>query len=743
MGELTLASGSPLLGRRAFLRAAGVAAGVFSLEFALFGEAAAAVSSGSATAAPAQHVLNAYVSIHPDNSIVLFAKNPDCGQGIKTTFGMILAEELDADWNKVHVEQAPVAAAYGTQSSGGSNSTPTNWDTLRLAGATARAMLVNAAAMRWRVPVSSLATRDSVVVHAASGRRVTYGELAAAAATQPVPDPASLVLKRRADFRLLGTRVGNVDNHSVVTGAPIYAIDVDLPGMLHATLERCPACGGKPVSANLDEIRALPGITAAFFVTGWPTSTATRDAKEPPGVAIVGTSTWAVFSARKKLKVVWDETGAASESWSELTKRAKALVGTQGPMLLRAGGSVEGLAGKRVSAFYTYATAAHATLEPQNATASWKDGKIEIWAPTQTPTAAVAVVAASLRIKPEDITLHVCRLGGGFGRRLVNDYVCEAAVISRVIGAPVKLQWTREDDMRHDYFRAGGFHVVDGWLDGKGRLAGWQNHFITMTLDGKSPVTGGALRATEFPATLLANHRITQTMFPVGTAFGSWRAPGSNAWAFVSQSFVHELAVAAGRDHLEFLLEMFRNAPPPKPDIPDNELNPLRAIAVTREVARRAGWGSKQPAGQALGLAFYFSHRGHFAEVVRVSVDARKKITVHEVWVVGDIGPVLNRSGAEAQVQGSVIDAVSVMMAQRIDIENGRVRQSNFDNYPLLRMPGAPSLINVHCIESDRSPTGCGEPALPPLAPAVCNALFTLTGERIRELPLSNLGYSI
>jgi isoquinoline 1-oxidoreductase beta subunit len=211
----------------------------------------------------------------------------------------------------------------------------------------------------------------------------------------------------------------------------------------------------------------------------------------------------------------------------------------------------------------------------------------------------------------------------------------------------------------------------------------------------------------------------------------------------VSQSFVHELAVAAGRDHLEFLLEMFRNAPPPKPDIPDNELNPLRAIAVTREVARRAGWGSKQPAGQALGLAFYFSHRGHFAEVVRVSVDARKKITVHEVWVVGDIGPVLNRSGAEAQVQGSVIDAVSVMMAQRIDIENGRVRQSNFDNYPLLRMPGAPSLINVHFIESDRSPTGCGEPALPPLAPAVCNALFTLTGERIRELPLSNLGYSI
>jgi len=316
-------------------------------------------------------------------------------------------------------------------------------------------------------------------------------------------------------------------------------------------------------------------------------------------------------------------------------------------------------------------------------------------------------------------------------------------VISREVGAPVKLLWTREDDLRHDYFRAGGFHALDGWLDEKGALAGWQNHFISMTLDGNTPVTGGALRATEFPAPFLAHHRVTQTLFPVGTAFGSWRAPGAHSWAFVMQSFLHELAVAAGRDHLEFLLEIFRRAPPPAANIPDNELNPLRAIAVLEEAGRRADWGRRLPAGEALGLAFHFSHRGHFAEIARVSVTPDKRVRVHEVTVVGDIGPVLNRSGAEAQVQGSVIDALSVMMGQRIDIEDGRVQQSNFHEYPLLRMPAAPPEVHAWFIESDRSPTGCGEPALPPLAPAVCNAIFTLTNERVRELPLSNLGFTI
>ncbi len=734
------------LHRRAFLRVAASAAGAFTLEFLPGGSASAAEFGGAVAgpAAAADESLNAYVRIGPDGTIVLFAKNPDCGQGIKTTFGMILAEELDADWSQVRVEQAPVAEVYGPQGSGGSNSTPTNWDRLRIAGATARAMLVAAAAARWRVPAEELVTASGQVLHGSSGRRLSYASLAADAARQPVPDPASLVLKKRADFALLGTRVGGVDNLAFVTGQPVFGIDVDLPGMLHATLERCPARGGRPVSANLEEIRALPGVRAAFFVRGWPTAAAIRDAKEPPGVAIVGTSTWAVLSARRKLRVVWDETDAAKESWSTLRQTAEELArtGQRGPVTLTEAGDVDALQARRISAFYAYAMAAHAPLEPQNATAWWKDGQIELWAPTQNATAAIAAVSGSLGIAPSQVTLHVTRIGGGFGRRLVNDYVCEAAVISREVSAPVKLLWTREDDMRHDYYRAGGFHALDAWLDTDGRLVGWQNHFISMTLDGTAPVAGGALRPAEFPTPHVRHHRVTQTLLPVGTAFGPWRAPGSHSWAFVMQGFLHELAVAAGRDHLEFLTEVLRGAPPAAGPIPDNELDPVRAIAVLEEVARRAGWGKPQPSGQALGLAFHFSHRGHFAEIARVSLGAGKRVQVHEVTAVGDIGPVLNRSGAEAQVQSCIVDALSAMMGQRIDIENGRVQQGNFDQYPLLRMPAAPPRINAFFIESDRTPVGCGEPPLPPLAPAVCNALFTLTGERIRELPLSNLGYS-
>lgn len=724
------------LSRRGFLRIAAGTAGALALEI---------VSPAAPGAEPGtSQVVNPYIRIEPDNRIVLYAKNPDCGQGIKTTFAMILAEELDADWSRVRVEQAPVHEVYGPQHSGGSSSTPNNWDRLRYAAAAARHMLVAAAAARWQLPMDRLATRDSHVVHAGSGRRLTYGELAAEAARQPVPEQALLPLKKGSDHRLLGTRVGGVDNLAVVTGAPLFGIDVVVPGMLYAVLERCPARGGRPVSANLEHVRALPGIRAAFIINGGAPAAAVRDSREPPGVAIVGTSTWAVFRARRELRVEWDEADAAKESWSAMSAHARSLVGTQGPEVLASGGDVAALppGTKRVSAWYHYANAAHATLEPQNAVAHWQDGKVTIWAPTQSATNGVAIVAGTLGIAPADVTLHVTRIGGGFGRRLLNDYVCEAAVISREVGAPVKLMWSREDDMRHDFFRAGGFHAFDGWVK-DGRLVGWQDHFVSLTNDGRTPVAGGNLRPAEFPAPYVANHHVTQTLLPVRTGFGWWRAPASHSIAFAIESFLHELSLAAGRDHLEFLLDVLRAAPAAGPDHPADQLNPARAIAVIEQVGRRSGWGSPQPDGQALGLAFHFSHRGHFAEVARVSVDAAKKITVHEVTVVGDIGPVLNRSGAEAQVQGSVVDALSVMMGQRIDIENGRVKQSNFHEYPLLRLPSAPRRIDIHFIESGFPPTGCGEPALPPLAPAVCNALFTLTGERIRELPLSNLGYSV
>jgi isoquinoline 1-oxidoreductase beta subunit len=345
-----------------------------------------------------------------------------------------------------------------------------------------------------------------------------------------------------------------------------------------------------------------------------------------------------------------------------------------------------------------------------------------------------------LGIPESKITLHQLRIGGGFGRRLVNDWLCETAAIARRVAAPVMLTWTREDDMEHDFFRAGGFHALKGAVDAKGRLAAWQDHFITFTHDGKGPVSGGYVSPQVFPGELIDNYRLSQTMLPWSTPCGAWRAPGSNVFGFVVQSFLHELAVAAGRDHLEFLLEVLG---PPRWLEPGNawSLHTGRAADVIRLAAEKAGWGARMPPGRGLGLAFYFSHAGHVAEVAEVSVEANRALRVHRVTVAADVGPIVNRSGAENQCEGAVIDGLSAMLAQQITHENGRVREINLDRYPLLRMPQAPR-VEVHFIESDHPPTGLGEPALPPLAPAVCNAIFAATGQRVYELPLSKAGFT-
>jgi isoquinoline 1-oxidoreductase beta subunit len=738
------------LDRRGFLKLAGAAGGL-TLAFRLPVAGAAETHEGrtvhdGATGTEAGP-LNAFVRVNPDNTVLLVAKNPDCGQGIKTGLTLILAEELDADWSLVRVEQAIAnAQLYGRQVAGGSTSTPTNWDRLRMAGAAARYMLVAAAAQQWQVPASELSTAKSVVTHAPSGRSASYGELAGAAARIAPPDDKTLKLKERKDYRLLGTRVPHVDNLAVVTGKPLYGIDQSIPGMLFAVYQKAPAPGGKPLSANFDEIKALPGVQHAFIVAGNPEFAEFGQIQALPGVAIVATSTWAAFSAKKKLKVVWDESEASKDSWSAALRQAQTLAAQPGAAPVFEAGNVDaafGAAGaKTVDALYTYAHVSHATLEPMNTTAWFRDGRIEIWAPTQAPDNAVPSVAKALGITPNDVTLHVTRIGGGFGRRLANDYTCEAAVIAKQIGVPVKLQWTREDDMAHDTFRAGGFHSFKGAVDKAGRISAWQDHFISFSIDGKKGVSGGVLSPTEFPGPLLPNYRATTTLLPIKTPFGPWRAPGSNVIAFAVQSFLHELATAAKRDHLEVLLEVMgepRWLDPGK----GNSLNTGRAAAVIRMAADKGGWGRKLPQGEGLGLAFHFSHQGHFAEVAHVRVAANKKLTVLGVTVVGDIGPVINMSAAENQCEGCVIDGLSAMMGQEITMENGRVQQTNFHQYPLLRIASAPKKIDVHFIQSDFSPTGCGEPAFPPLAPAVANAIFAATGQRVRTLPLSKAGYSI
>ena len=727
------------LSRRSVLNLSAATAGGLLLGFFTAG------TPKAAQAATGDFKPNAYISISPNGRITILSKNPEVGQGVKTSLPMIIAEELDAAWSDVDVQQAYLSQTdFGAQFAGGSRSIPTNWMGHRQAGATARAMLVQAAAREWGVATAECTTSDSAVIHAASNRKLGYGKLAGAAARLPVPDVASVKLKDRSEFKLLGKYVTGVDNEKIVTGQPLFGIDTTLPGMLYAVYEKCPATGGRVASANLEQIKSMPGVKDAFVLDGNDNVNQLM-----PGVAIVAESTWAAFRAKSALQVEWDETDASKDSWTDLSAKAEELSAQpRGEKIIHTTDGIDDAftgAAKTVKAFYSYPFISHANLEPQNCTA-WRQGnKLEIWAPTQAPGnlgnfGAWPFLTNDLGFAEENVTLNRIRGGGGFGRRLANDSVCEAAAIAARVDAPIKLTWTRQDDMLHDFYRAGGFHALEGGLDADGKLVAFRNHFISVTTDGENGVSGGSMRETEFPASVLANAEISQTLMPIKTPCGPWRAPGSNVFAFAIQSFIHELAVAGGRDHLEFLMEIM-GEPRWLDENNPGALHTGRAAGVIKLAAEKAGWGREMPAGRALGLAFYFSHSGHIAHVAEVSVEANNKIRVHKVTVAADVGPIVNRSGAENQIEGSVIDGLSTMMNLQLNIENGRIQETNFDQYTILRMPDAPE-VEIHFIESDFPPTGLGEPALPPLAPAVANAVFAASGRRVRALPFMMNGFS-
>ncbi len=723
------------LSRRSFLKVTGVAGAGLVLAFYVGEKAEAQTASGK------QFAPNAFVSIAPDGTITIMSKNPEIGQGIKTAMPMIVAEELDADWAHVKTVQAPVdAKLYGRQWAGGSRSIPTNWDAMRQAGATARAMLVQAAAKQWGVPEAEITTAKSVVTHAGSGKSATYGELALKAAALKVPDPKTVKLKDRKDYSLLGSRITGVDNQQIVTGQPLFGIDVNVPNMHYAAFEKCPAVGGKVKSANLDEIKQLPGVTDAFIVEGTG-----KPSEVMPGVAIIATSTWAAFSAKRKLKIEWDESEASKDSWSQSVAQAQELAkqpqGTK--ELTKIGDFDKALEGTATAeGFYSYPFIPHAPLEPQNTTAQWQGDKLVIWAPTQNASTAMTMLPGIFGVKPENVTMYQTRVGGGFGRRLQNDYVMEAVQIAKQAGVPVKLQWTREDDMQHDFFRPGGFHAFKGGVDSNGKLVAFADHFITFSSDGGEKAVGsGDISPEEFPTLLVPNVKLTTTMLPWKIPTGPWRAPRSNTVAFAVQSFLHELSSAAKRDHLQFLLDLM-GEPRHLPPATESALNTGRAAEVIKLAAEKAGWGKQLPKGRGMGLAFHFSHSGHFAEVAEVSVDANRKLTIHKITVAGDIGPIVNMSGAENQVVGSVIDGFSTLMGLELSIEDGRIQETNFDRYPILRLAHAPP-VEAHFIQSDFAPTGAGEPALPPLAPAICNAIFAATGHRVRSMPLRREGYTV
>jgi isoquinoline 1-oxidoreductase beta subunit len=737
-----------MLQRRSFLKISLLTGGGVMLGLATEHQAVAQGRGGPPQAPPDPHN---YIKVAADGTVTIMAKNPEVGQGVKTMLPMLIAEELDVDWKHVKIEQADYnEAKYNMQSAGGSTATPMNFMPMRQVGAAGRALFIMAAAQTWKVPEAECTTASGRVMHKPSDRSVGYGELAAKVAALPAPNLADLKLKDPADYKIIGHTQPATDLHDILTGKPVYTIDMKLPGMQFAVFERCPVLGGKVASANLDDIKKMPGIKNAFVVDRPEVpALGTRVPDLVSGVAILGETWWHAQKARQALKVTWNEGPNAAGSSTAFKQRADEL-SKQAPMSTnRKDGdydtAIKGAA-HVVEAAYSYPFISHAPLEPQGATANFKDGKIEIWTNSQQPGGGRRTVAQTLGLQPDDVTVHMTRGGGGFGRRLTNDYMVEAAWIAKEAGVPVKLIWSREDDMQHDYYRPGGFQYLRAGVDGSGKVVAWRNHFVTYA-EAQSATMG----ATEFPQRFIPNYELHTSTQPLGLRTGALRAPGSNAIAFVIHSFLDELAHAAGKDPVQFRMDLL-NSEQPQAAAPaggrggpgGGGFNAERVKGVLQLVAEKSGWGKKTlPKGTGMGVAFHFSHQGYFAEVAQVSVDANKKVKVQKVWVAADVGSqIINPGAAENIVHGGIIDGLSEAMSQKITVEKGRVEQSNYHQHGMVRLAQAPPEIEVHFLKTTYGPTGLGEPSLPPIVPALANAIFSASGVRVRSLPLSDSGFS-
>lgn len=741
--------------RRSFLKVTTAAGGglMIAMYTDAFADLLAQGRQGGAPPPPLEP--NAFIVINRDGTVTITAKNPEIGQGVKTMLPMLIAEELDVDWKDVRIVQSDVSnAKYGGQSAGGSTATPQNYTPMRQLGAAARAQLIAAAAAEWNVAADSLMTMNGKVMHHASNKSAGYGDLAAKAATMPSPALASVALKDSKNFKIIGTSKGGVDTPSIVTGKALFGMDTNLPGMKFAVYEKCPAFGGTVTTANTAEIKAMPGIIDCFVVSA--------DAPNSlwAGVAIVADSWWTAQSARKSLKITWDNGPAGAHSTAAFDARALELSKTAPHTTTRNDGDVDAAlksAAKTVEAAYQYPFLVHAQLEPMNCTSQFRPGgpgqentgKLEVWATSQTPQQAVQIATRLSGLPSENVTMHMMRMGGGFGRRLANDYIAESVAIAKMVpGVPVHLRWTREDDMAHDvYNRACGWHFLKGGVDASGALVAWKNHFVTVG-PAAAPSGSATLGATEFPARFVPNFSIVQSINQSFIPTGPNRAPGSNVHAFVMQSFIDELAHAAGKDPVAFRAAILDSTPIAVPQTGQGGggggFNAARAKGVVLLAAEKSGWGKRTlPKGTGMGIAFHFSHQGYFAEVVEATVDAEKRVKVNKVWVAADVGrQIINPANALNQCEGSVVDGLGQAMSLNLTIANGAVVEKNFSTYPLIRMRQSPPVIQVDWLLSDNNPTGLGEPAMPPIIPALTNAIFAATGDRVRSLPLSKHGYS-
>jgi isoquinoline 1-oxidoreductase beta subunit len=739
--------------RRSFLQLSALAGGGLALSLYR-----TPLATAQRPGAPPDLTPQTFIKIAPDGVVTIMARASESGQGMRNMLPMLIAEELDVDWKDVRVQQAELnEKIYGAQFSGGSANTPQGWEPMRRVGAAGRMLLITAAAQTWGVPEPECTTQSGRVLHAGSGRSAGYGELADKAAALPAPALSSVKLKDPKDYRIIGHSQAGVDTHGIVTGKPLFGIDVQLPGMLYATIEKAPVFAGKVKSANIEQIKALPGVRHVLVIDGGITPAAFTP-WEPgmePGIAIVADTWWQAQKARKQLKVDWDLGPAATQSTDGFKKRAEELLVAAPGTTVRKYGDVDAAlksSAKVVEATYQYPLIAHVTMEPQGATAHWKDGKLEMWSTSTLPVDGRGLVAKTLGIQESDISTHMVRSGGSFGRRLQNDYAVEAAWIAKRIDAPVKLLWSREDDIGHDAFRPGGTVGLKAGLDAQGKITAWRHHLVTFG-DAKHSASGGGIGADTFPAGFPPAYALYTSAQPLMLRAGALRAPGDNAYCWVAQSFLDEVAHAAGRDPLEFQLDLLSNKKSPwsaseHDAVGDHEpvgqsvLIPERYRAVLELVAEKSGWANRRKeAGRGMGIACWFCHLGYFAEVADVSVDKNNKVTVHQVWAAGDVGSqIINPQAAESMGYGGIMEGLG-HMAQEITLVDGVIQQSNFHNHPLMRMRQTPK-IEVYWRKTDYAPTGLGEPTLPPILPAVGNAIFAATGKRVRTLPLARSGFS-
>jgi isoquinoline 1-oxidoreductase subunit beta len=672
---------------------------------------------------------NAWLRINPDGTVTVTIDKSEMGEGNHTALAMVVAEELDADWSKVKVGPLPAnpAAWSRRMSTGGSTSVRTSYEILRKAGASARAMLVGAAAQTWGVDAAACSTSNGTVTHA--NHRLTYGELATKAATLPLPsDPP---LKDPKNFRILGTRVHRLDTPSKVNGSAEFGIDVRMPGMLFATIERAPVFGAKVKSFDATAAKALPGVRHVVQLSGtpWTGVNGAWGVGTESGIAVVADTYWHAVEGRRALRITWDEGPAAT--LSDIPGKLAALANQAGVTAKTAGDAAAALAGaaKKVEGVYTVPFLHHATMEPMNCTASVRAGGCEVWAPTQNQTRAQEVAAEAAGIAKEKVSIHTTLLGGGFGRRLESDFVAEAVSISKAVNAPVKVVWSREDDTKHGFYRPATYNTLSAGLDAQNRPVAWTHHIVAPPILTKfGPLQDGIDRtlidgATDIPYAF-PNLFVDQLAVDLPIPLGFWRSVGASQNAFVVECFFDEVAAAAGRDPYELRRELLQAKP--------------RHLRVLELAATKAGWGSPLPPGRGRGIAIAEWEPTTCAEVAEVSVAADGTVRVHRVVCAVDCGPVVNPDTIEAQMQGGVVFGLSAALYGEITIDKGRVQQGNFNDYPVLRMPEMP-VVEVHIVSSTDAQGGIGEPSVPPTAPAVCNAIFAATGKRIRSLPIGKV----